>query len=87
MQFTLQPVYNSSQTVTAANARIRFQSRIINNGDSTDIKYTDTQIMDFDMLGSKAASIVNVAGLGNITVQQTAAAIRKIADALRAGTL
>lgn len=87
MQFTIQPVYNSSQTVTAANARVRYQSRLINNGDNTDVKYADTVTMDFDMLGAKASSVVNVAGIGNITVAQTAAAIRKIADALRAGTL
>lgn len=85
--FMLRPVYNAAQAITAANAQVNFSNRTVNNIDNTDIIIKETTSMTFDMLGAKAGSIVNVAGLGNITVAQTAAAIKKIADALRAGTL
>ena len=82
--FCLRPTYNASQSITAANATINFQNRVVNNGDNTDILYKETKSASFDMIGAGYASkTVNVAGIGNITYQQVAAAIKKIADAER----
>lgn len=82
--FILRPVYNGAQAVTAANANISFQNRVINSGDATDVIYKDTRSATFDMLGASYASkTVTVAGLGSITYAQIASAIKKMADAER----
>lgn len=81
--FILRPVYNAAQAVTAANAQINYQNRVINGVDNTDIIYKETKSANFDMLGAKASSTVNVAGIGNITYAQIASAIKKMADAER----
>lgn len=81
--FILRPVYNAAQAVTAANAQINFQNRVINGGDNTDIIYKETKSAAFDMLGVKASSTVSVAGIGSITYAQIASAIKKMADAER----
>lgn len=81
--FILRPVFNAAGTVTAANCQINFQNRVTNGSDPTDVLYKETKSASFDMIGAKAASTVNVAGIGNITYAQIASAIKKMADAER----
>lgn len=81
--FVLRPVFNAAGAVTAANAQINFQNRITNNSDPVDVAYKETKTAAFDIIGAKASSTVNVAGIGNITYAQIASAIRKMADAER----
>lgn len=81
--FMLRPVFNAAGTVTAANAQINFQNRVTNGSDPTDVLYKETKSAAFDMIGAKASSTVNVAGIGNITYAQIASAIKKMADAER----
>ena len=82
--FCLRPTYNSSQVITAATASINYENRIVNNADAADSVTKPTKSTSFDMLGAGySTKTVNVAGLGNITYQQVATAIKKIADAER----
>lgn len=83
-EFTLRPVYNSAQVVTAADVEIKFQNRVINGSDAADIVLKNTKVTTFNLLAVPYASkTVNVAGVGNITYAQIASAIKKMADAER----
>lgn len=82
--FVLRPSFNASQTVTAANAHINYRNRVKNDSDSADVIERETKTASFDMIApGYSAKTVNVAGIGNITYLQIAAAIRKVADAER----
>lgn len=82
--FCLRPTYNASQAITAANASINFQNRIVNGSDSADIIYKETKTATFDMIGAGySTKTVTLPVIGAITYQQVASAIKKIADAER----
>lgn len=77
------PTFNAAQAVTALNCQANYSLRSINQSDNTKLYVNETKSFTFDLLGSKATSTVNVAGIGSVTYAQIASAIKKIVDAER----